>query len=91
MNIRGLTEAEAAARLKADGPNELPRSEHRTPVRIVLEVVREPMLTLLLGGGAIYLALGDVKEAIILVVFHPFDPDYRDPGDPYRACPGSVA
>jgi Ca2+-transporting ATPase len=69
MRGRGLTEAEAASRLKADGPNELPRSEHRTPLRIILEVLREPMLALLLGGGAIYLALGDVKEASILVVF----------------------
>jgi P-type Ca2+ transporter type 2C len=67
--VRGLTEADAQRRLKAEGPNELPRSEHRTPLRIVLEVVREPMLALLLAGGAIYLALGDVKEAIILVVF----------------------
>jgi Ca2+-transporting ATPase len=65
----GLTQAEADARLKAEGPNELPRSEHRTPLRIVLEVLREPMLALLLAGGAIYLALGDVKEAIILIVF----------------------
>jgi len=55
--------------LKADGQNELPRSEHRTPLRIVLEVLREPMLTLLSAGGAIYLALGDLKEALILVVF----------------------
>ena len=32
--------------------------ERRTPLRIILEVLREPMLALLLGGGAIYLALG---------------------------------
>jgi len=67
--IRGLTEADAEARLKMEGPNELSRSEHRTPLRIILEVLREPMLVLLLAGGVIYLALGDVKEAIILVVF----------------------
>src|SRR5262249_43321220 len=29
----------------------------------------EPMLALLLGGGAIYLLLGDVKEALILLGF----------------------
>src|SRR5690242_7399426 len=67
--IRGLTEADAQARLRAEGPNELPRSEHRTTLHIVLEVLREPMLALLLSGGAIYLALGDVKEAIVLIVF----------------------
>jgi P-type Ca2+ transporter type 2C len=47
---------------------ELPRSDQRTTVRIVLEVVREPMLALVLGGGLIYLLLGDLKEAVILVV-----------------------
>src|SRR5512140_2111211 len=68
-SIRGLSEADAQARLKSDGYNELPRPDRRTPLRIVLEVVREPMLALLLGGGAVYLALGDLKEAIILLVF----------------------
>ena len=38
-------------------------------MRIVLEVLREPMLALLLGGGLVYLALGDLKEAIILLAF----------------------
>ncbi len=67
--IHGLSEADARIRLKSEGHNELPRPDRRTPLRIVLEVVREPMLALLLGGGAIYLALGDLKEAIILLMF----------------------
>ncbi len=65
----GLGEVEAQARLKAEGYNELPRAERRTPFRIVLEVLREPMLALLLGGGVVYLALGDWREALILLVF----------------------
>ena len=67
--IRGLREADVQARLKTEGYNELPRSERRTPLRIILEVLREPMLALLLGGGAIYLALGDLKDALILLAF----------------------
>src|SRR5262245_2139872 len=67
--LTGLTEAEAQARLVAEGPNELPQPERRTPLRIVLEVLREPMFALLLGGGFIYLLLGDFKEALILLVF----------------------
>lgn len=67
--IKGLSEAEAAQRLARDGPNELPRRDRRTPFRIVVEVLREPMLLLLLAGGAIYLALGDLTEAIVLIVF----------------------
>ena len=67
--IRGLSEADVQARLRTEGYNELPRSERRTPLRIVLEVLREPMLALLLGGGAIYLASGDLKDALILLAF----------------------
>lgn len=69
FSLPGLSEDEAGERLKAEGFNELPRQEHRTPLRIVLEVLREPMLLLLLAGGVIYLLLGDLQEAIILLVF----------------------
>ena len=65
----GLTEQEAQARLKADGYNELPRQERRTPLRIILEVLREPMLVLLLGAGLVYLLLGVLREALILIAF----------------------
>jgi Ca2+-transporting ATPase len=67
--IRGLSEAEARARLQAEGYNELPRPDRRTPLRIVLEVLREPMLALLLGGGAVYLVLGDLQDALVLIAF----------------------
>ena len=68
-SLHGLREADAQTRLKTHGYNELPRANQRTAFRIVLEVLREPMLALLLGGGAIYLVLGDLKEAIILLAF----------------------
>jgi Ca2+-transporting ATPase len=68
-HIQGLTTADATTRLGAEGFNELPYSERRTPFRIVLEVLKEPMLALLLGGGVIYLLLGDLREAIILLIF----------------------
>jgi Ca2+-transporting ATPase len=67
--LRGLSDAEAAARLRSEGFNELPRAERRTPLRIVGEVMREPMLALLLGAGAVYFALGDPREALILLAF----------------------
>jgi P-type Ca2+ transporter type 2C len=68
-SISGLSDAEAKSRQAAEGFNELPRPDQRTTLRIVLEVLREPMLALLLGGGVIYLLLGDLKEAVILLVF----------------------
>ncbi len=67
--VPGLAEAEAQARLKNEGYNELPRPERRTPLRIILEVLREPMLGLLLGGGVVYLLLGDTTDALILLAF----------------------
>jgi Ca2+-transporting ATPase len=67
--LRGLSASEAAARLANEGYNELPQSDRRTPFRIILEVLREPMLALLIAAGGVYLALGDVKEAIVLLAF----------------------
>ena len=65
----GLSAEEAASRLKLDGFNELPSSDRRSLLRILAEVLREPMLALLLAGGLVYLALGDAVEAVILLVF----------------------
>ena len=65
----GLTSAEAQARLAAEGRNEPPAADRRTPFRIVLDVLREPMLALLLASGLLYLLLGDLKEALILLAF----------------------
>ncbi|WP_370677240.1 cation-translocating P-type ATPase [Pleomorphomonas sp. PLEO] len=65
----GLTEDEAARRSAAEGFNELPRAERRTPLRIIVEVLREPMLALLLVGGGVYLLLGDTTEALVLLAF----------------------
>nr|WP_243687509.1 hypothetical protein [Methanobacterium formicicum] len=36
---------------------------------IVLEVIREPMFLLLIGCGTIYLILGDLQEALMLLAF----------------------
>lgn len=65
----GLSAAEIRLRLQQDGYNELPRPERRTPLRIVLEVLREPMLALLLCGGVVYLLLGDLRESVLLLAF----------------------
>src|SRR5574341_1434080 len=65
----GLSEQEAAERLRAEGYNELPSSLRKSALAIAEEVVREPMFLLLVAGGAIYLLLGDVREAIMLLGF----------------------
>jgi Ca2+-transporting ATPase len=65
----GLTRQEATRRLAADGPNDLPRPPQRTTWRIAYEVAREPMFQLLAAAAAIYLVLGDVSEAAVLLAF----------------------
>ena len=63
----GLSDAEAARRLARYGANELPSAGKRGLHVIAADVVREPMFLLLIAGGAIYLVLGDVREALILL------------------------
>ena len=67
--ICGLSEPAAAERLKTHGPNELPSSKPRSIWAIAAEVVREPMFLLLLAAGVIYLLLGDLEEALLLLGF----------------------
>jgi Ca2+-transporting ATPase len=66
---RGLSEEDAAERLRLEGPNELPSAERRTLAVILLEVLSEPMLFLLLAGGLLYVTLGDWVEGVILFAF----------------------
>jgi P-type Ca2+ transporter type 2C len=64
----GLTESEARRRLATDGPNELSGERRRGLMSIALEVLREPMFMLLSAGGVIYFALGDIREALVLLL-----------------------
>jgi len=66
---QGMTAAAAAARLQAEGPNELAHDRRRGLASIALEVLREPMFLLLSGCGAVYLLLGEPGEAGLLLGF----------------------
>jgi len=63
----GLTDQQAAARLRAEGPNELPSTKRRGLLALAWEVIREPMLLLLVAAGAIYLVLGELKDSLVLL------------------------
>jgi Ca2+-transporting ATPase len=67
-SVGGLSEQEAAARLRTEGANELPSTKPRGLLAIAWEVVREPMLLLLVAAGAIYLVLGELRDSIVLLV-----------------------
>ena len=64
----GLSPHEAARRLAEEGPNELPAARRTGVGAVALDVLREPMFLLLLGAIAIYLVLGDIREALVLAV-----------------------
>lgn len=65
----GLTEQEAQLRLEREGPNELPSREKRGLLAIIWEVVREPMFLMLVAAGALYLLMGEPKDALMLLGF----------------------
>lgn len=68
-NLQGLTSQEAAERLVTDGFNDLEAKQERTLLRITYDVIRDPMFLLLFGAGFIYLLMGDMHEAMILLGF----------------------
>lgn len=67
--VKGLGDTEAKSILAKDGYNELPSSKPRSIFKIAFEVVREPMFLLLVAAGTIYLFLGDIREALMLLSF----------------------
>ena len=66
---QGLSTAEAKQRLLQDGANELSAPNQRTLLRIGIEIVSEPMFLLLLSAGTLYLVLGDLEDAAMLLAF----------------------
>ncbi len=67
--VVGLSEAEAARRLREEGHNELPSGGKRSLPAIALGVVREPMFLLLVACGTVYLLMGreHVGDALMLL------------------------
>ena len=66
---RGLSQAEAAARLAAEGGNQLQQESARGWRVLLGQLLREPMFILLLAAGSLYLLMGDSREALILLGF----------------------
>lgn len=65
----GITSDEAARRLAADGPNELPTARKSNLLRQAWEVLRQPMLLLLLGAGTVNFLLAEPLDGAILMSF----------------------
>lgn len=67
--IYGLSESEAASRLSRYGFNELPPSRSYGFWGTIVQVLSEPLFSLLLLAGFVYLLIGDVGEALMLLSF----------------------
>jgi Ca2+-transporting ATPase len=65
----GLTTAQAKQRLAETGYNELTPPHPRHLYTIAAEVLREPMFLLLIAAGIIYLLLGEISDALMLLCF----------------------
>lgn len=63
---KGLSTAQAAQRLRENGPNALPGEHNQLLRTMVRETLQEPMFVLLLAAGLLYLALGNLQEGVIL-------------------------
>ncbi len=63
---RGLSAAEAAERQQRFGPNELPQAASAGAVRRLLGQFQNPLIYVLLGSGAITLALGQLVDSAVI-------------------------
>jgi P-type Ca2+ transporter type 2C len=62
----GLSSSEAKQRLQKSGANVLPQADRRNGWVVLLSLLSEPMLLLLLAASALYLVIGDPKNAAVL-------------------------
>ncbi len=63
----GLSEAEAAERLRRFGPNRLPEAAAKTLIGVFLSQFRSPFIYLLLAAAAVSLAIGHVRDAVFIL------------------------
>src|SRR5665648_1299324 len=68
-NIKGLSEKEVSERLRQHGYNEIPSQKKHNIFSIFFNVVKEPMLLLLMSCGTIYFFLGEHRDALMLLSF----------------------
>lgn len=65
---RGITEAEAKARLERFGPNELPHQPPPSWWEILLRQFRSPLIYILAIAAAVSVAVGDVTDAAFIAL-----------------------
>lgn len=68
-SFTGLSDVEAAVRLRCDGENYLQARGRSNLLRICIQILIEPMFVLLLMAVAIYWVMGDTGDALVLLGF----------------------
>lgn len=64
---QGLNSSDAQARLRTYGLNELPSEKRKSIFTIFFNLLKEPMLIILISAGIIYLLLGDPQDSLLLL------------------------
>ena len=67
--MQGLTQSEVKKLQAQHGLNELTASDKKTTLKLLARILSEPTFTLLILAGAIYLVIGKIGDALILIGF----------------------
>ncbi len=66
--LDGLSEAEAASRLKQYGANEIAREKRQTPLMRLLDNIKNPLVILLTALGVLSFLTGDLRAMTVIFV-----------------------
>lgn len=66
-SARGITDAEAGARLKQHGPNRLEETSRKNPLKMLLQQFTETMVLILIAAALLSLFLGKTTEAVAIL------------------------
>lgn len=64
----GLASAEAAARLRTQGPNRIERSRRMSGLELLLRQFASPLVLMLLAAAVLSLALREPRDAVIILI-----------------------
>jgi Mg2+-importing ATPase len=64
--LEGLSQAEAEARLKQYGRNEIAREKHQSPLMRLLSNVKNPLVLLLTALGVLSFLTGDLRATVVI-------------------------
>ena len=69
VSLQGLSKSQVIQSQAQHGFNELAVPDKKTLLRLLLRILTEPTFALLLSAGAIYLVIGKIDDALILLGF----------------------